>query len=324
MIDIQGKCEGAFMEVREVFARNFAERGEVGASVCVTVGGKVVVDLHGGIADPATGKPWSSDTIGVVWSSTKGAAALCAHLLVDRGLLDLDAPVAAYWPEFAHEGKERIPVRMLLTHQAGVPALRKPVPPGGFYDWRGIVDALAAEAPFWEPGTRHGYHALVFGFLVGEVVRRVTGRSLGTFFQEEVARPLGLDFWIGLPASEEHRVAPYIPADPPARLQDMSAFFRAVVADPTSLQGLVAGNTGGFFEPSGYNTREAHAAEIPAANGVTNARGLAGMYAPLALGGAMGGVPRLDHISARFIPEGLWACFARAVRRRGSRTVATA
>src|SRR5262249_16385591 len=182
------------------------------AAVSVVVEGRTVVDLWGGVADTQTKAPWQQDTLCHVWSATKGATSLCAHLLAARGELDLDAPVVTYWPEFGQAGKERITVALLLSHQAGLPAIRERLPQDAFYDWDLMVSALEREAPFWEPGTRNGYHALTFGFLVGEVVRRVSGRSLGTFFHDEVATPLGLDFWIGLPEDQEPRVAPRIPA----------------------------------------------------------------------------------------------------------------
>jgi len=205
--EINGFCDAKFERVAEEFVKNFQERDEVGASVCVTVEGKTAVDLWGGLARPATHVPWKEDTIGVVWSSTKGATSLCAHLLASRGKLDLDAPVAQYWPEFAQGGKEAIPVKMLLNHQAGLPAIREFLPPGAFFSWEGMVQYLERQEPWWKPGSQHGYHALTFGWLVGEVIRRISGKSLGTFFREEVAEPLGLDFWIGLPEEHEHRTA---------------------------------------------------------------------------------------------------------------------
>jgi CubicO group peptidase (beta-lactamase class C family) len=292
--EVAGVCDPQFERVAEEFVRNFEERGEVGASVCVTVGEKTVVDLWGGSADPTTQAPWTQDTMSIVWSSTKGATALCAHILASRGKLDLDAPVVKYWPEFGQAGKENITVKMLLNHQSGLPALSEPLPPGAFYDWDAMVNALARQAPFWQPGTMHGYHALTFGWLVGEVVHRVSGKSLGTFFREEIAEPLGLDFWIGLPETQEGRIAPMIAADPPDPNASVAAFY-AALADPKSLQTLVFLNTAGYMIPDengvfGYNTRAAHAAEIGAAGGVTNARGLAGMYAPLANGGSLNGV----------------------------------
>ena len=285
-MDIQGFCDTKFQAVRQEFERNFRERGEVGASVCVTVQGQPVVNLWGGTANANANTPWKEDSVSLVFSCTKGATALCAHILASRGLLDLDAPVSQYWPKFAQAGKENVTVKMLLNHQAGLPALRKPLPEGAFYNWDLMISALEEEAPFWEPGTRNGYHALTFGWLVGEIVRRVSGKSLGTFFREEIAGPLDLDFWIGLPEQMEPRVAPMIPAEPTPN----SPFF-AAMADPHSLQALCLQNTGGYMAASpDFDSRAAHAAEIGGAGGITNARGLAGMYAPLACGGKRNGV----------------------------------
>lgn len=283
---IHGICDQRFALVREEFERNFAERGEVGASVSVIVDGKAVVDLWGGVADAESGRPWQEDTIAVVWSSTKGATALCAHILADRGELDLDALVAKYWPEFAQNGKGGIPVRMLLNHQSGVVALREPVPMGAFFDWERMTSLIAGEAPWWEPGTRHGYHAFTFGWLVGEVVRRVSGVSVGAFFRDEVADPHDLDFWIGLPPELESKVARSIPPAPPGPDEPVAGMFVAAMTQPESLQAKQILNTGGYFgDPTQYDSPAAHAAEIPAAGGITNARGLARMYALLAGGG---------------------------------------
>ena len=196
-MNVQGSCDAQFQAVRGEFERNFQERGEIGASVCVVLGGQIVVNLWGGTARCDTGTPWTEETVSLIFSSTKGATALCAHILASRGLLDLDAPVAEYWREFAQARRD--PVKMLLNHQAGLPALRGTLSRGAFYDWDFMVATLEKEEPFWQPGTRTGYHGFTFGWLVGEVVRRVSGKSLGTFFQDEVARPLGIDFWIGLP-----------------------------------------------------------------------------------------------------------------------------
>jgi CubicO group peptidase (beta-lactamase class C family) len=302
-MSIEGTCAPGFTQVREEFDRNFAERGEIGASVCLTVDGETVVDLWGGSADPNAGRAWERDTIGHVWSATKGATALCAHILADRGQLDVNAPVAAYWPEFGKNGKDGILVRHLLNHQAGLPAVREPLPAGCFYDWGLMADALAREEPFWRPGTRHGYHALTFGFLVGEVVRRVSGRSLGTFFRDEVAGPLGLDFWLGLPAEYEDRVAHTIPADMPGPGDPVPSFYVAALTDPTSVQALALANTGGYMMvPGESDTRAAHAAEMGAVGGITNARGLAGMYRPLGLGGSADGVTLVS--PAQLVPMG--------------------
>lgn len=282
---IAGDCDQRFALVREEFERNFAERGEVGGSVCITVDGETVVDLWGGVADPATGRPWERDTIGVVWSCTKGATSLCAHVLASRGQLSLDAPVSAYWPEFARNGKQAVTVRMLLAHQAGVAAFREPIPDTGYCDWDLIAGRLADQAPLWAPGTRHGYHALTFGHLVGEVVRRVTGSTLGAFFRDEVAAPRGIDLWIGLPAEHEPRVAATVPAGMPAQGTEIPSFYRSAMADPTSIAALVLMNSGSVFAPRWIDTREAHEAELPAFGGIGNARALAAMYRALAIGG---------------------------------------
>jgi CubicO group peptidase (beta-lactamase class C family) len=282
---IQGICDARFQRVRDEFACNFAERGEVGASVCVMMEGRTVVDLWGGVADRHTRRPWERDTIGLVWSCTKGATALCAHMLIARGLLDLDRTVASYWPEFAQAGKENITVRMLLNHQAGLPALRQSLVAGGLYDWSYMTSVLAAETPFWEPGTRQGYHATTFGHLVGEVVRRVSGKPLDAFFREEVAGPLGLDFHIGLSEEHEPRVAPTIRADPPPPGEPRSRFLTVMANDPQSIQARTVKNTGRHAAVGDHDSRAAHQAVLPSQGGITNARGLAGLYTPLALGG---------------------------------------
>jgi CubicO group peptidase (beta-lactamase class C family) len=286
---VEGSYDARFAEVAREFERNFAERDEVGASVCVILEGRTVVDLWGGLARPADGAPWTRDTISIVFSCTKGATALCAHVLASRGKLDVNAPVAEIWPEFAREGKEGATVRMMLDHSVGLPALKTPVRAGGCTDWDYMVEMLAAEPPFWKPGTRNGYHMINFGWTVGELVRRVSGKSLGSFFRDEIARPLGIDFWIGLPEEHEARVAPIIPwlPQPGAELGD---FARALVSDPQSIQALSLFNAGGF-DP---NQRACHAAEIGGAGGISNARGLAGMYAPLACGGSLGGTTLVD------------------------------
>jgi CubicO group peptidase (beta-lactamase class C family) len=289
---VQGECDPRFRAVWEEFERNFAERGEVGASVCVTVDSRTVVDLWGGVADRRTGRRWERDTIGVVWSCTKGAVALCAHVLISRGLLDLDAPVARYWPEFAQAGKEGITLGLVLSHQAGLPAVRQPLRPGGLFDWDDVTQRLAAEAPFWEPGTRQGYHAFTFGHLVGEVVRRNTGQGLAVFFRAEVAGPLGLDFHLGLPEADEPRVAPTIRPDPVPPGETPWRFLARLNEDPDSLQSLIVRNTG--LRPGDQDSRPAHAAVLPSAGGIGNARSLAGLYAPLALGGQQDGVRLVD------------------------------
>jgi CubicO group peptidase (beta-lactamase class C family) len=288
----QGICDPSFQPVRDEFEVNFHERGEVGASVCVLVDGRAVVDLWGGVADRRTGRPWGRDTLSVVWSCTKGAVALCAHVLASRCLLDLDAPLARYWPDFAQQGKDAITVRMVLTHQAGLPAVRQPLRRGGLFDWDYMIQTLAAEAPFWEPGTRQGYHAFTFGHLIGEVVRRISGKDLAVFFREEITGPLGLELYLGLPESEEGRVAPTIRADPTPAGEAPWRFLAQMNADPGSLQALIVRNTG--LSPGDQDSRAAHAAVLPSQGGISNASGLAGLYVPLALGGTHNGVQLVD------------------------------
>ncbi len=275
---IEGSYAPEFKGVYQAFRHNFEESGEQGAAICVSVRGETVVDLWGGVADQKTATPWQSDTLAVVFSCTKAATALAAHLLADRGALDLDAPVASIWPEFAAAGKEGITTRMLLDHTAGLPVLRAPLKRDCLLDWDYMTSHLAAERPFWEPGTRSGYHAITFGYLVGEVVLRFSGQSLGAFFQEEIARPLGIDFWIGLPESEEPRVAPITPYR--FNKDDEEPPFIRAARTKGSIANLFIFNHGDWMA-RGVNTREGHAAEIGAAGGITNGRGLCGMFEAL-------------------------------------------
>ena len=281
---VEGTCDPKFAGVVDAFVTNFEARGEVGASCAITVEGKPLVDLWGGRRKP-DGEPWDRDTISIIFSSTKGAMALCAHMAVDRGQLDLDALVTKYWPEFGQNGKENATVSMLLDHSVGVPHIRAVPKPGAFYDYDHMVDLVAKEAPFWAPGTRNGYHAITMSWTVGETVHRAAKKRLGKFFADEVAKPLGLDFWIGLPEQQEHRVATMLPAVPtPEAMQ--SRLFRKAMTDTSSPAHVVMRDFLAF-DP---NSREGHAAEVGAANGMTNARNLASMYAPLANGGTLNGV----------------------------------
>lgn len=292
-IAIAGSCDYRFRLVGEEFKRNFIERGEIGASVCVTVDGQTVVDLWGGVARPSKATPWTRDTMAVVWSSTKGATALCAHVLASRGLLDLEAPVCRYWPDFARAGKSEITVAQLLSHQAGLPAITERLPNLAYRDWHVMTRSLEEQHPLWPPGTRHGYHGLTFGWLVGEVVRRVSSRSLGTFFRDEVARPLDLDFWIGIPAELEARMARLIPPRP-AGPDEPASPAELARANPATIQALMFGNSGGYFDGDEYDSPRAHAAEVGGTGGITNAKGLAGMYAPLACGGRLNSTTLVD------------------------------
>ncbi len=277
-VEIHGHCDQRFSLVKEAFARNFESGEDIGASFAATIDGKFVVDIWGGYADATQTRPWERDTIVCVFSTTKVMTALCALMLVDRGLLDIDAPVAQYWPEFAQAGKENLPVRYLLSHQAGLPALDQPVSPEVIYNWDRVVDLLATQKPWWEPGEHSGYHAVTFGFLVGEVIRRITGRTVGTFFREEVALPLGADFHIGLPEEYELRVGEMIPP-PEAKPGDIG-----YIAPDSMLWKAM-----GFPETTALVSRERafRAAEIPASNGHGNARSVARVAAALACGGKL-------------------------------------
>lgn len=294
---VHGFCDDLFAKVREEFAANFEARGEIGASLAIYLDGKPVVDLWGGIADTDTGRPWKEDTMAVVFSATKGMAATCVHILAERGLLDFNEPVATYWPEFAANGKENVTVAMALSHQAGIPLYQVDLPVGGFNGFDLLVERLAAEAPVWEPGTTHGYHAVTIGLIEGELVRRITGRTIGTFLRDEVAGPLGADIWIGLPESEEHRVATLYLSQP----DPQSPLQQKLKNDPDWVGRKLGTNSG---DDLGYvNTRIRHAEEIPASGGIASARGLARLYAPLARDGAVDDVRLLQATSLHAMRE---------------------
>jgi CubicO group peptidase (beta-lactamase class C family) len=276
---IEGVCAPGFDAVLTAFRENFVSRRETGGSVCVTHRGETVVDLWGGLAAPKTATPWGRDTVSIVFSCTKAATALCAHSLTEQGALSLHEDVARLWPRFAQGGKAGTTLANMLAHTSPVPHLRDLVRDGGYADWDYMVDRVAAEPAWWAPGTRQGYHGVTYAWTVGNMVRLAAGEPLGAFFKRNIADPLGLDFHIGLPESEEHRVAPMIAADP-AEVNFQSKFFQAV-AQQGSLPQLFLTNGGG----ADFNSRLIHAAEIGSANGISNARGLAGMYRPLANGG---------------------------------------
>ncbi len=292
-VEINGTVSDGWEPLVEKFASNFDRFNELGASVCVTYEGETVVDVWAGDRD-AEGNPWLEDTIAVVNSCTKGAVALACHLLADRGLLDLDAPVAEVWPEFAHGAKATVTTRMMLNHTTGVAAFRDELPEGSAFDWDYMCDRVAAEEPWWPPGTRNGYHLMSFGWVAGELVRRASGLSLGTFFREELAEPAGADFWIGLPATEHHRVSPLKPFRPGEK-EEFSAFTRAFIADADGLQARAWRNRGGAKGDS----PEVWSAELGGGGGITNARGLARIYQSCALGDFVGPqqVERMKRVS---------------------------
>jgi CubicO group peptidase (beta-lactamase class C family) len=286
-----GWCAPGFEGVRDAFVANFDKGAEIGAAFSCYHRGNKVVDLWGGIADPTTGAPWAEDTLMLVFSTTKGATAICANRLAQEGLLDVSAPVAEYWPAFARNGKDEITVTHILSHQAGLAWVDGPMTATEALSWEPVIEALENQHPAWEPGTQHGYHATTYGWLVGEVVRRVAGRSVGTFFADEVAGPLGLDFWIGLPESEEPRVGQLVSFIPPGISMDtlaaeatgepdpMVEMFKAFLGPETPLGKALFAPGFALADSDIWNTRAMRAAEVPAANGVTDARSVARMYA---------------------------------------------
>lgn len=278
MAEIKGTCEDTFKGVSDVLAANIDRGVDVGASVAVTVGGELVVDIWGGHVDEARTQPWERDTITNVWSTTKTMTALCALILADAGELEVDRPVAQYWPEFAAAGKKRVLVRHLLGHTSGLPGWSEPITVDDLYDWEKATSLLAAQEPWWEPGTASGYHAVTQGFLVGEVIRRVTGQTLGTFFREQVTEPFGADFHIGLDPGQFDRVAKVIPPPP---------ISEAFIAEASEMALRTLTNPMLTAETSW--TEPWRRAEIPAANGHGNARSVASIQAALANGGELGG-----------------------------------
>ncbi|MDG2050509.1 MAG: serine hydrolase [Myxococcota bacterium] len=303
---VDGHCDDRFAQVREVFTENLKSGRDCGAAVSFSLDGETVIDLWGGFLDLEHTRPWQRDTLVNVYSTTKGMTALCAHQLAERGLLDFDAPVAQYWPEFAAQGKQDLPVRWLMSHRAGLPAIREVLPHAALYDWEEMTRALANTEPWWEPGTDQGYHALTFGHLVGEVIRRVSGQSVGTFFKENVAGPLEADFHIGFGPELDARTSDLhgqmVPsagsaragskASPSPEIPDAVKTFMRNMSDPNTMAGAAFNNP---RQRSGdVNTRAWRAAEIPAANGHGTARSLARIYGALARGGEIDGIRILE------------------------------
>jgi CubicO group peptidase (beta-lactamase class C family) len=290
-VKIHGTCDERFEAVRKAFAGNFEQGLEVGASAAVTLDGEMVVDLWGGSADvDATDRPWDQDTIVNVWSTTKTMAAICMLMLADRGELDFDAPVAKYWPEFAAAGKEGVLVRNVMGHTSGLSGWVPGIEPADLYDWEKATSILAAQEPLWNPGDGSGYHAITLGYLQGEILRRITGETIGQFFANEVAQPIGADFHIGLDPSHDDRVGVLVPPGPILGsdvLDRDSIAFRSLTSCPLNAT-----------EPQQSAWRRA---EIPAAGGHGNARSVAAVHAAIACGGSANGVTlckpeTLDHI----------------------------
>jgi CubicO group peptidase (beta-lactamase class C family) len=311
LTEVHGWVAPKWEGVRAAFERNFEKDGEVGAAFGAYHRGEKVVDLWGGVADSTTGRPWEEDTLVLVFSTTKGIVAMCANRLADSGALDVETPVGKYWPEFAQAGKEDVTVADLLAHRAGLAWTDGEMSVDEMLSWDPVVEALEAQAPSWKPGTAHGYHATTYSWLVGEVVRRVSGRRVGTYLREEIAGPLGAEFFIGLPGSEEHRIASLIPfsvagftaaqpatsassagelgsnlaglradsqhqgAVPDAALSELVSKY---LGPDGSLLKALRSPGGAFRDESLWDSPRLHASEIPAANGICDARSLALLY----------------------------------------------
>ena len=274
-IEPRGTVAPRFAAVRDAFVENFAQHGDVGAACCVYLDGRPVVDLWGGVADHTTNRAWDADTPVIVFSATKGVTATAVHLLIERGVLDADAPVASYWPEFAAAGKGGIPLRWAMAHRAGLAAVEGALSLEEVLAWDPVVRAIAAQAPNWEPGTAHGYHARAYGWILGEVIRRVTGHSPGRFVAENIAAPLGLEFWIGLPGPVMARRARMIPAG-----EGLPSLTDLLGADSLTAR-VMNGPNNLFHYDTMWNRDDVLAAEMPSSNGVGTARALARMYAAL-------------------------------------------
>jgi CubicO group peptidase (beta-lactamase class C family) len=287
-LDTAGFVQDKYAAAKAAFEANFERGDDVGASFCATRDGETVVDLWAGFADEAKTRPWTKDTIVNVYSTTKTMTFLCALMVADRGELDFDAPVAKYWPQFAANGKADVKVSHLMAHSAGLSGWKEKLTKDDIYDWDKVVGLLAAQAPLWPPGTASGYHALTQGYLVGEVIRRITGKTIGTFFRDEIAGPLGADFWIGLPASEDARVADLIPPPPGGAIGDNIQ---------TELQEITFNNPG--VDVLETRTRAWRGAEIPAGGGTGNARSIAEIHAILANGGVAKGKRFLSEAGCR-------------------------
>jgi len=288
MAEVQGTCEPRFDGVRRTLSEQLDTGADLGASIAVYLHGEPVVDIWGGWADAEKTRPWERDTITNVWSTTKTMTFLCALMLHDRGELDFHAPVATYWPEFAQAGKEKVEVRHVMGHTAGLSGWEEPLQPEQLADWKLCTERLAAQAPWWEPGTGSGYHAVTQGYLIGEIIRRITGESIGQWFAREVAKPLDADFHIGLPESDDHRVSNVIPP-PPIDVAAMGDLVSELMVKT-------------FMNPTIDATYAHHEwwrrAEIPAANGQGNARSVAAVQSVIAGKGQSGGIRLLS-------PEGI-------------------
>lgn len=293
MTTIEGQVDDGFGAVADAFRTNFDERGELGAGFCLYVDGRCRVDLWGGVADAASGRPWTDDTLQLVFSTTKGIAATAIAMAVQAGRLAYDDKVADHWPEFAAAGKGELTVGEVLSHQGGLIAVDAELDFDTIMQVTPVVEALAAQAPLWPLGDGHGYHALTYGWLAGEILARADGRRIGQFVQDEIAGPLGLDMWIGLPESEEERVSTLELAPPPSDPAALELMMKVMAPGSNGYRALSLDGQIRLMPENHFNTRALHATEMPGANGITNARSLARMYA--ATIGEVDGVRLLDH-----------------------------
>tara|TARA_E500000331_G_scaffold319464_1_gene332222 strand:- start:809 stop:2023 length:1215 start_codon:yes stop_codon:yes gene_type:complete len=301
---VNGYCDDRFIKAQNIFEKSLEDGFELGGAICLEVKGEKVLDLWGGYKDQDRNEAWEENTIVNVFSTTKGIAAICLLQLIEKGLIDIEKPVSNYWPEFSQSGKEDIPVKYLFCHKSGLCGVREPLETGAFSDWDLICNQLAKQEPLWEPGSAHGYHAITYGHLVGELLKRVDGRTIGTYFKEEIAEPLDLDFWIGLPDSEFDRVSDIYPSKP-SPLQFLFPLLaklpRFLLPGPTKFLvdfGDTSKPVGAAFNNPPIasnngmeaNTKKWRNAEIPAANGHGTARSIAKLYGVLANGGSLDGL----------------------------------
>ena len=292
---INGRCAPHFARVRAEFERNFAERGEVGAAVCAYQDGEKVVDLWGGYKDLARTQPWEKDTIVIMNSVAKSMCALCTHILIDRGLIGFDVPVARYWPEFAQAGKQGVLVRHVLSHTCGV-IFCDHAPPGSWFDWATHIHALEKQEPAWEPGSKGAYNSINIGYILGEIIRRVTGKTVGRFLREEVTSKLGADYNIGLRPDEIARVSDMHP-------NPKNGFFKIAADDTTPLgRAFRSAPTIGYFQ----NCREIRELEVASFGGHGSARAMASIYAMLAGNGEVGGVRLLSPQAVERASQLVW------------------
>ncbi len=298
---IHGYCHPQFSAVRRLFMENFIDSGEVGASVSLCMHGEPVVNLWAGHTSWTRLQRWKEDTLVNIFSGTKGVTAICALMLVDRGLLDLDVPVAQYWPAFAQKGKAHIPVKWVLNHKAAVTGVRRRLLGRSLYNWKTMSNALAAQQPWWEPGSKHGYHALSYGWIMGEIIKSITGKTVGQFVADEIAQPLDIDLHIGMDKKEHSRIAPIIL---PVGIPEVADTWRLIGACVTNPLGV---SSSAILNPitiaTGVNSKQWRSGEIPAANAHCTALALAKLYGALAFGGDAQEKPLVSADTLRFATE---------------------